>query len=249
MSVALLGASGRLGRMVRASWPQVRPFGRSATPSDLAGCHVLIDLRGIVNGRGDVNENVAIARSALQLGRAAQVSRVFLASSAAVYETLTDELHEDRAGPKSPYAKSKHAMERMAADHPQPSTCLRIGNVAGADAILGGWRPGFKIDQFPDGKTPERTYIGPRSFGLVMKALAGVPDLPPVLNFAAPGLVQMGSLLDAAGLAWTPQPAPATAIKRVALDMRRLQSFVPFSPEACSVDGIAAEWQMMKDRL
>ena len=245
MKAALLGANGRLGRLVRAAWPDIRLFGRSAEPPDIDGFDVLIDMRGIVNGRGDVAGNVDIAQTALDLACKAHVGRVFLASSAAVYETLTGALHEDRAGPASPYALAKHAMEQMAADHPQTATCLRIGNVAGADAILGGWRAGFQLDQFADGATPARSYIGPQTFGTALKLLATRPGLPNVLNFATPGVIEMGALLDAAGLEWTPRPAPSSAIKTVALDMRRLQSFVSFSPEACSAAGIAKEWRMM----
>lgn len=122
-------------------------------------------------------------------------------------------------------------------------TALRIGNVAGADAILGGWRPGMQIDRFPDGRTPSRSYIGPVTLARVLHALCQADKLPPILNVAAPGAVEMGALLDAAGLAWQPKPAPAAAIPEVRLDTNALERHVDFTPETQTPAGLVREWQ------
>ena len=153
------------------------------------------------------------------------------------------------AAPLSPYGRAKMAMEADAAAHPHPSTVLRISNLAGADAILAGWRPGFALDRFADGRTPARSYIGPLSFARVLRALAGAQGLPAVLNVAAPGPVEMGVLLDAAALPWTPRPATEATVPRVHLDTGRLAPFVSIAPEAATPAGIVAEWQAVKDRL
>ena len=245
MTVAILGASGRLGRLVCQGWPEARAFGRSATPSELEGCKTLFDLRGIVNGKGDVFRNEAIAREALAMGRAAGARRVFLPSSAAVYGRMGEGLHEGVAAPVSDYGRSKLDMEQMAAAHAQPATCLRFGNLAGVDAILGGWRPNFMLDQFPDGTTPARSYIGPQTLVQTLKTLSAQDALPDVLNIATPGAIEMGALLDAAALGWRARPAPETAIKCVALDTGLLRLFCAIKPETGSAAHVAAEWKQV----
>lgn len=249
MSVAVLGGTGILGRIMKVSWPEARYLGRRATQDDLAGCDVLIDMRGIVPGRGDVTLNPGIAKEALDLGLAAGMRHVLLPSTAAVYDRLPGRLDERQSAPRSNYAKSKIAMEDMSKAHPQASTALRIGNVAGADAILGNWRPGFELDQLPDGKTPQRTYIGLRSFGLGLKAVAAHAALPPILNFAAPTVIEMGTLLDAANLPWTPRPASPDTIARVELDVTLLSQCIDLQGFAQSPEDLVAEWRMVKDYL
>lgn len=130
-------------------------------------------------------------------------------------------------------------------------TSLRIGNIAGIDAILGGWRPGFQLDQFRDGRTPRRSYIGLVTLARVLGDLVApgiVPDtLPEILNVAAPGTVEMGALLDAAGLAWTPRAAPEGAIARVCLSTRVLERFTPLSDTDGTASAMVAEWRSLQE--
>lgn len=249
MTICVLGASGRLGTMLRAAWgaQAVQWRGRDATglPANLT---CLIDLRGIVPGRGDVAQNADIAREALDAARLAGTRHVFLASTAAVYGRHPGPLRADIAAPASAYGHAKRAMEDMAAAHSQPSTCLRIGNVAGADVILSGWSRGFTLDRFADGTTPSRSYIGPDSLARVLWTLADQTDLPAILNVAAPGSVSMGDLLDAAGLEWSARKAPPEAIRDVTLDTKPLEAHVSFAPEDSTPQGIVAQWQQLKDR-
>lgn len=249
MSVAVLGGTGTLGRIMQVSWPEAQYFGRSATPREVEGATCLIDMRGIVPGRGDLQQNIAIAQQALDLAQTAGIAHVILPSTAAVYDRLPGPQREDQAAPRSEYAKSKIAMEEMAAAHPQSATALRIGNVAGADAVLGQWRPGFALDQLADGTTPRRTYIGLQSFGLGLKALAACADLPAVLNFAAPAVIEMGALLDAAGLAWSPRPASPQTIASVEMDLTRLSQTISLSGFARTPEALVAEWRLVKDKL
>ena len=271
--VLLLGATGRLGSMLRRHWPepqalrsqsrQPRPgfcnFDLPAAgegPSDAAistarGARAVIALAGVTPARAGacgaaLEDNVTLALAALKLAEAAAVPRFFVASSAAVYGAQDGPLREDMpCAPLSEYGRQKLAMEQAVREAQGKTvvTALRIGNVVGADAILGGWQPAMQIDRFPDGATPSRSYIGPVTLARVLCALCHVDDLPPVLNTAAPGAVQMGALLDAAGLAWQPKPAPATAIPEVRLDTNALECHVDFTPETQTPAGLVREWQ------
>ena len=270
--VVLLGASGRLGRMLRGLWPgatppvaQARGAGAGEVTLDpladpggtvaaLDGAGTVICLWGVTPARAAregcaLSLNVELARAALDAAPAAGAGRVLLASSAAVYGAAEGPLREDAAcQPASDYGRAKLEMEALAARHPHPATCLRIGNVAGADAILGGWRAGMALDTLADGRTPRRSYIGPASLARVMHALCGHDDLPDTLNVAAPGTVEMGALLDAAGLAWAPRPAGPDTIAEVALDTARLERLTAFAPEEGTPEGIVAQWRAHESR-
>ena len=62
-------------------------------------------------------------------------------------------------------------------------------------------------------------------------------------NIAAPGVIQMGALLDGAGLAWSPREAPEGVIAEVALCTKQLERYVSFAPEDSTVAGLVAQWQ------
>ncbi len=243
MTLAVLGATGRLGQMLQGSWGKegARWFGRDAQAADLQGVTTLIDMRGIV--RGDFALNVEIARKALDLAQAAGIPRVLLPSTAAVYGRMSGPLTEDRAAPDRDYGRAKLEMEAMAADHPQPSCALRICNVAGADAILGGWYDGFELQKLPDGRSPSRSYLGPETLAQVIRQLADTPDLPRVLNVAPPDVVEMGALLDEAALAWVPKPADGETIACVHLDSTRLARHLRIEPARGRASVIVAEWR------
>lgn len=277
--VLLIGATGRLGGMLRRHWPaddtlccqsrQSLPgfvqFDLPAIgeqPSDAAiaaarGAQAIICLAGITPARAgasgaSLNDNISLALGALNLAESAGVPRFLAASSAAVYGAGEGPLTEDvTCMPVSDYGKQKLAMERalLEASAAAAVTILRIGNVAGADAILGGWQPEMRIDRFPDGRTPSRSYIGPITLARVMHHLCFVEGLPRILNIAAPGAVQMGALLDAAGLDWQPKPAPASAIPEVRLDTNTLERHVDFAPENQTPAGLVSEWQQDMKKL
>ena len=271
--VLLLGATGRLGGMLRRHWPEPQALRSQSreprpgfydfklpnaeeSPSDAAlaaarGARAIISLAGVTPAHAGacdaaLEDNATLALAALKLAETAGVPRLLVASSAAVYGAEGGPLQEDLScAPLSDYGRQKLAMEKAVqeASGETAVTALRIGNVAGADAILGGWRPGMQIDRFPDGRTPSRSYIGPVTLARVLHALCHVEHLPPILNIAAPGAVEMGALLDAAGLAWEPKPAPASAIPEVRLDTKALERHVDFTPETQTPAGLVQEWQ------
>ncbi len=174
-------------------------------------------------------------------------ARVFLASSAAVYGAPSQDapLHENTPlAPQSPYGHAKSEMEAqaIALGHQRgvKVTVLRIGNIAGFDAILGGWRPDFTLDQFANGDTPKRSYIGVQTLADVLAHLMQEPDLPAVLNIAQPSPVAMGALLQAAARPYRCKAAGPSAIANVTLDVTRLAGFVPLKP--ATPEDLVQDW-------
>lgn len=182
--------------------------------------------------------------------------RVFMLSSAAVYgrpEPDQQPFHEgDTLAPLSPYGESKAAMEYRALARQNPNTCiLRLGNVAGADALLGQLikdrNATIELDIFPDGHGPRRAYVGPQQLLRIILRLCDAPSVPPVLNIATPDAVNMDDLLDAwmtcqpgAG-AFTPRAPGTQAIQSVCFNTAALQRIVPFDAQASRAATIAQD--------
>jgi len=259
----VLGATGRLGGMVRAIWGSDAAIWQSRAPRSgfaqaspdriaplLEGAPAVLCLWGATPASGgDMADNATLAKQALDAAAAARAGPVLLASSAAVYGRRSTGLNEAAAPtPVAPYGVAKAEMEQMALNHPHPSCILRIGNVAGADAILGGWRPGMTLDA-KSGRTPARSYIGPVQLADVLASLMRQTNLPPVLNVAAPGAVEMGHLLDAADLGWAPRPAHDGVIWNVTLDTARLAAIYPFDRKVSSAAQIVKDWRTWRAML
>jgi nucleoside-diphosphate-sugar epimerase len=268
--VMLLGASGQLGSMLRKLWPEPDELvcqSRYKRPGFVSfdqcldvvaarraskGARTVVCLSGVTprNSKqsGDpFSLNTDLALAAVQAAHDAKASRVFLLSSAAVYGQADGIQHENATcEPVSYYGRSKLDMERTAlkaaAELGQAATVLRIGNVAGADAILGSWRGGMEIDSLPDGTTPCRSYIGPETLTRVIYGLTQVADLPDIINIAAPGSIELGGLLDAAALAWAPRCAVGNVIKKVELSTSRLERHLGSAAEHSTAAGVVAEW-------
>lgn len=273
-SVLVLGAGGRLGRLVARAWSRdaaVRPTyqsGRAGAVPGAVGLDILADpdplaalaaghdavlmLAGVTQAddAADLELNTTLALAALEAARRAAVPRVFLMSSAAVYGRAGGLLDEaDAPCPVSDYGRAKARMEeavlrwrnRAGGAEVEP-VVLRLGNVAGADALLGA--PAGReivLDRFADGTSPRRSYIGPVSLARCLARLATLPDLPGILNLAAPGAVAMSELLDAAGKRWRWQPAPEAAIACVELSVVRLAKQVEPGLIAADAAAMVAE--------
>ncbi|MCK0168771.1 NAD-dependent epimerase/dehydratase family protein [Jannaschia sp. S6380] len=257
LSITVTGATGRLGRLLRHPWRGrgVAWHGRAdgALVPVLQARRCLVCLAGVVRGsRADLAANARIAVAALDAAAIAGVPRVLLFSSSAVYGRAHGPLGENRAiTPATEYGRAKLDMERAVADWsaarpdgPQ-AVCLRLGNVAGADALLGRLGTDVpRLDIFDDGRGPRRNYIGPVTLAHVLERLAldDMP-LPPVLNLGTPGLVDMADLLRAAGRDWIEVPAPDDALPEVALDTTRLQRMIPLDPATARPARLVAEWR------
>ncbi|MCH2076136.1 MAG: NAD-dependent epimerase [Rhodobacteraceae bacterium] len=257
----ILGATGRIGRALRVLWPEAWPVtwvGRSEgplrcdpleKPEDFAqisrNADIILSVGGAAPG-GTLKKAADLAdhaRLAVALSDIAGERPLLLASSAAVYGNLGAAgvpLTEDASLPDdlAPYGAAKRDMETAAPS----ATSLRIGNIAGLDAILGGWKEGFELDVFEDGTTPRRSYIGPATLALVLAALCQkAHSLPFALNIAEPGSVAMADLLTAAGLPFARRTAPQSAIREVNLDVTRLQDLIPGLYRPVSADLLVAE--------
>ena len=254
-----LGASGRLGRMVSAAWARdpgldvVAQWRRASEApegalvwSPLEGpvpeigpVDAVVDLAGVV--RGDLGLNAALASAALDAADRLGARWTLLPSSAAVYGAGPFG-EEDDPRPLSGYGRAKREVERLAAG--RRATCLRIGNVAGADALLGRGGEARVIDRLPDGRGPRRSYIGPAGLARVLAGLAAMgPGLPPVLNVAAPRAVAMEALAEAAGRSWSHHPAPAGVLAEVELPTERLEALLPGAAGPADPAAMVAEWR------
>lgn len=270
MRVLCLGATGRLGQMLRRAWRAERRLqpiwqGRRTAPepefllfdilrdtdalkSATKMADVVLCLAGVTpapDAALSLNRDLACAACDATDGRP-----LLVASSAAVYGRPDGLCRE--GGPARPitaYGQAKLEMERAVLDRGGTVTCLRIGNVAGADQILGraADRAPITLDRFADGRTPARSYIGPITLARQLADLALAAGrgagLPPVLNLAAPGEVTMGQLLDAVPYPWTSRPAPSAAIAKVVLDTKRLSGFTTLDPASGQARHLVAEWQ------
>ena len=260
----VLGATGRIGTGFQqlaqsGHWPGPPPVWQArrgaallsgtsldwdiltAPQPDPGHCHGIICLAGVING--DLALNTALALAAIDFSRVTGCGPVLLCSTAAVYGPADSAVTEQAVcHPQSDYGRAKLVMEQVVADKLRdlgaraPAVCiLRIGNVAGADALLGAAGRGrVGLDQFDDGHGPERSYIGSLDLARIMVQLIDrlrhPLTVPPVLNVAAPRPVRMAALLQAAGADWNWRPAPVHALRRMVLDTTKLDSLdMPFA--------------------
>ena len=276
--VLLVGASGRVGRMVLHHWraagletavvPQYRqpgvaggllwdPLSGPALPPTQARRHgrfsAMVVLAGVTPASGQPLEgNLALAVACLKAAREAGIGRVLLASSSAVYGPGANLPEGAPCRPVNAYGRAKLAMEQACADWRAAGMdlCfLRIGNVAGADALLGTIAHAapdapVDIDTFDSGRGPVRSYIGPRTLAQVLQGLACRPaPLPAVLNIAAPVPVSMDALADAAGHPWRPRRPGAGAQPVVTLDCAALSALHPLARDASDPAEMVRQWR------
>jgi nucleoside-diphosphate-sugar epimerase len=263
-TIAVTGATGRLGRLLRLVWSAEPPAGiqplwlvrrMSGAPDemvvDLGGSApvlprncIILHLAGTVAPSREMSDHVALARAALDLAIRSEARHLFFASTAAVYgkgEWAHDENEEP--APVTAYGHMKLAAEKVVS---RPgTTCLRIGNVAGADAILGSKAERLVLDPVPGTDAgPVRSYIGPRTLVRVLEQLVrmvatGVMP-PPILNIAQTPPVGMAELLRATGQPFEWGPDNPAVLPRVELATERLRTLLTDLPSA-SADGLVAE--------
>lgn len=278
----LMGASGRVGRMLMRHWsaaplpglrilPQQRgsgpgldwapldgpePLVKLTATCDIAG---LIVMSGVTPGPGaDLAGNSALVQAAVTAAMAAGVPRLLVASSSAVYGAGVGLPQSEDAStmPMNDYGRAKLAAEAVcdcARAAGLSITTMRIGNVAGADALLlnaarATQDTPLRLDRFADGAGPQRSYIGPGTLAAVLETLARhAGPLPRSLNIGAPAPVSMESLAVAAGVPWHFMPAPPTAVQHITLNCAHLAEIHPFSPDASDPEAMVDEWHRLKD--
>lgn len=237
--------------------PLAWPMGAAAYDGPSLKGGVLLHLAG---GRGDLADNTRLALIAAEVAAAEGAAALLIASSSAVYAPAEGPMDESALpGPLAPYGAAKAAMEaavtawasgRAAAGLAGPKiTFLRIGNVFGADQLIGGApldAPRLLTPVAGAEGGPLRSYIGPESFAEVIAALVARAlakgDLPEILNLALSPPVRMADLLTAAGLTWAygAEPAPLPALE---LSLARLAALVPLP--VADPAGMAAEWRRL----
>ncbi|MEP3441772.1 MAG: NAD(P)-dependent oxidoreductase [Sulfitobacter sp.] len=228
---------------------------REAGPFD-----VLLVLSGVVPRAGaKLEQNMAIGLNSLEAAKALGAKTVVLASSSAVYGMQSDSpYHEDDCpAPANDYGRAKYDMEQRCAVHARDLglmlCCLRIGNVAGADALLGNGaalKPGerLRIDSFDGGATPLRSYIGPHTLAKVLCELAqNHKTLPDALNIGAPNPVEMAALAQAAGMAFDLVPAMGSAHQYITLDCAALAGLYSFSATDSDPAQMVAQWRSLRN--
>jgi UDP-glucose 4-epimerase len=255
----VVGASGRVGRLLARAWaisgerpvlqhrgadlnwagPQLvwHPVDGMPLPQ---GFRAMIVLAGVVSG--DLEQNARIARACFQAAQRAGIAQVLFTSSSAVYGSNGGlPCREDTPlQPVNGYGRAKLEAEAVATEFPDLAiTALRIGNVAGADALLTNPSRPLRIDRFASGHGPLRSYIGPQALARVCQTLVG-QKLPRLLNLAS-APIRMEALAEAAQLPWTFQPAPVTAHEAITLDTTLLAALLPLRAQTASE--IAADWQ------
>ena len=267
----VVGASGRVGRLLARAWvlgglaltlqhrgaglaaglPQMEWHPLAGAALEQGRFRAMIVLAGAV--RGDLALNTQLTQACCAAAAQAGIGQVLLASSSAVYGVNGGlACREDTPClPVNDYGRSKLEAEAAAnrwRGRGLAITALRIGNVAGADALLAAIQPGqpTKIDCFADGTGPMRSYIGPETLADVLVKLVG-KTLPPILNIAAPDPVAMADLAQAAGSAWAYQPAPDSAHQRITLDCGLLAQHYPFSESQSGAPVMVAEWLCMRE--
>ncbi|WP_299936327.1 NAD(P)-dependent oxidoreductase [uncultured Pelagimonas sp.] len=268
--VLVLGASGKVGRMLRSIWREKSPediefiyvyrnnrndqqgvVWQPRDPSDhLPKAHAIVALWGATPRSGHAfSENADLANVTLELAKALEVERVLHFSSSAVYLPSTKPLTEtisDNA--PNAYGQSKLDMEQQITSWMSENevtfsnVILRLANVAGADALFNNMKPGntVTLDRFADGLGPRRSYIGSVDLAKVIEALINDQSVLGPVNVAAPKATEMADLVKAAGCRVEWTSAPDGAIATVALDTRRLQSIL-------KIDEAAAEAQHLID--
>ena len=242
----ILGASGRLGRALARAWPAGAPAPLrqsrdgagdtlawdilNAPVPDLPAINSVVVLAGVTHGTAEALAlNTPLVQAGADLGARLGVP-VLVASSQAVYGAQAGLLREDAPlTPVGEYGRAKAAME--AAVTGPHVTHLRIGNVAGCDALADAIARGpVTLHRFADGRGPARAMIGPADLARVLLALLAAPARPAVLNVARPGLVAMADVLAAAGVPFGWRAAPQGTLQALALDVTSLQGICPLPP-------------------
>ena len=272
----LMGATGRVSQLLLKHWRaappriSVRTQSRNAGfdlkwspledgPDPLlrfneaeGGLQAVVAMIGATpSSEGDMSQTAALADAVLSAATKAGVPRVLLASSSAVYALGEGKSEGDTPAPTSPYGQAKLDMERAVAKMSAGiDVCsLRIGNVAGADALLGrantvSDRNPIRLDQFQYHLGPLRSYIGPSHLARCLELLISqASPLPAVVNCAAAAPVEMADLVQAAQLpwAWSAAPEERFATQRITLDCALLARTIGARNLAATPGSMVAE--------
>jgi UDP-glucose 4-epimerase len=214
--------------------------------------NAMVVLSGTIVVTEDTLEyNSRLAEACLSAAHAAQIPKILIASSSSVYGAWGAEAfsESDNLKPLSMYGLSKVKMERICETWSNIGLeicCLRIGNVTGADALLSQWqhcdlKNPLLLDRFPNGKGPQRSYIGPNRLADAIIGLALYEKrLPAAINLASSPPVYMEDLANMANLPWTWKEASTNAHQYITLDLTLLNSIL-CQPQS-NLNDMIADW-------
>lgn len=281
MTTTLLGANSKLGSILVSHARRAGLKWRTQTRSGAADViwsgefegpavekivqrdSTIINMIGVTSGdtQAMIDANEHFVTRLLHTARHTGVGHVVLMSSAAVYG-IADKtpVHENAPlQPITPYGETKANMERIAqlipiAPSPMAITILRIGNVAGADALFAAakrhaeTRKPMQLHRLPDGTAPVRSYIGPRDLFDAVHALSARHEGPArVVNVAHPQPVRLDAMLQAykshllPDLEWGDAPLPDGVPAVVTLSTDKLDEFVKFPHYNDPADAFVAQ--------
>lgn len=257
-----MGANGRAGRLLAKAFAQCSkltvhtharrgshdliwdPIAQSKQPfEEFRVGHRTLDAVFLFFGPGshatpeELSVSSKSAVNAFKAAISANIPRVIIASTSAVYHPGVNLTESSPINPAGSYGTIKHDFEREIGRLDNGSanvSLLRIGNIAGADALLeqavGNAQEGrISIDKFSDGMAPIRSYISPITLAKVLETLALYPDpIPPVLNVGATPPMHMLDLASTANLDWTWRDAPPEKahLQRITLDCSLLAKLI-----------------------
>lgn len=281
MTTTLLGANGKLGSILASharraglTWrTQARSgptdiiwsgdFDGPAVEAVFQPGSTIINMIGVTSSdtQAMIDTNELFVTRLLRTARQAGVAHVVLMSSAAVYGVAENSpVHEDAPlQPITPYGETKANMEhiaQLAANETSPMaiSILRIGNVAGADALFAAAKrhveagKPMQLHRLPDGTAPMRSYIGPRDLFDAVHTLSARHSGPArVVNVAHPQPVHLDAMLQAykshqlPDLEWIDVPIPAGVPAAVTLSTDTLQEFAKFPHYDNPADAFVAQ--------
>lgn len=225
---------------------------------DAAHYDCMIVLSGITPKLGaDFTLNTRIGTTCLRAAAELGIGHVLLASTSAVYGNASDTPFAETSAldPVNDYGRSKLKMEQACQIQAHALSvglcCLRIGNVAGADALLINGAAltldqTLQLDCFADGGTPVRSYIGPASLARVVVTLVRKrAQLPAVLNIAAPEPVTMGALVQAAKIPVTLKPTPRNEHQYITLACDSLSALHDFDLAESRSKEMVRQWHSL----
>jgi len=254
------GASGRVGRLLRAALPEARLGGLQilwhgrrpgpgnqvdwdigrAPPPDLPPGTPILNLAGQTSGSDEIlADNVLSARAVAELALRLAAPLLHMSTAAVLAPASQDLTEDDVPAPTSAYGRAKLQAEQVLSQTlpNEHLTLLRLANLAGADMLFGNIRAGLPITLDPIAGQPGgpiRSYVGPATLARILDGLVGRvvkgQALPRVLNLAQPGAVAMADVLMATDMRWSWAPPRTGAIPRVTLSTQRLATLVPLSP-------------------
>ncbi|MCA0042257.1 NAD-dependent epimerase/dehydratase family protein [Celeribacter litoreus] len=205
----------------------------------------------------ELQEHVALTSASLTAAQSAGISRVLVASSSAIYgAAIARPFREtDPAQPINAYGAAKREVERLCSRYRAQTgleiCALRIGNVAGADSLLGRLCPETReqivLDVFPDGAGPRRSYVGAHSLYDILCALSDCASrLPERLNVGGCTPVSMDQLLKAADIQWVARQCASEGHQNITLDCKLLGSLCPEVSGASHASDLVSEWRSLR---